>query len=75
MTEIKMIVECSLGQKVEQTLKNEKDFDNIEIQNDIDNYIHEYIIVFNKNNSEIKRYVKSIKMYYDGQEIRNINKE
>jgi len=75
MTELKMIVECSLGHKVEQTLTNEKDFHNIEIQNDIDNYIHEYIVVFNKNNSELKRYVKSIKMYYDGQEIRNLNKD
>jgi hypothetical protein len=53
MTELKMIVECSLGHKVEQTLTNEKDFHNIEIQ----------------------RYVKSIKMYYDGQEIRNVNKD
>ena len=75
MTELKMIVECSLGHKVEQALTNEKDFHNIEIQNDIDNYIHEYIVVFNKNNSELKRYVKSIKMYYDGQEIRNVNKD
>ena len=75
MTELKMIVECSLGHKVEQTLTNEKYFHNIEIQNDIDNYIHEYIVVFNKNNSELKRYVKSIKMYYDGQEIRNVNKD
>ena len=32
MTELKMIIECSQGQKIEQTLKNERNIDDIEIE-------------------------------------------
>tara|TARA_R110002124_G_scaffold189366_2_gene356611 strand:- start:48192 stop:48434 length:243 start_codon:yes stop_codon:yes gene_type:complete len=72
MTELKMIIECSQGQKIEQTLKNERNIDDIELQFEIDTYVQKYISTFNETNTESKRYLKSLKLYYGDDEIRNI---
>ena len=74
MTELKMIVECSQGQKIEQTLKNERNIDDIELQFEIDTYVEKYITAFNQTNIESKRYLKSLKLYYGDDEMRNITK-
>lgn len=75
MTEIKMIVEDSNGVLMEQLLRNERPFSDIQIQYEIDSYINEYISVFNKENSKNKTWLKSIKMYYNDIEIRNVQKD
>lgn len=75
MTEIKMLVEDSNGYVQEQLLKNPRPFSDIEIQFEIDRYINEYISVFNKQNTQNKTWLKSIKMYYKDEEIRNIQKD
>ena len=72
MTELKMIIECSQGQKIEQTLKNERNIDDIELQFEIDTYVEKYISTFNQTNIEYKRYLKSLKLYYGDDEIRKI---
>jgi len=72
MTELKMIVTDSNNKSVEQLLKNERDFKDIQIQIEIDNYIHNYINFFNKENFKNNTKVKSIEMYYMDTLIRKI---
>lgn len=74
MTEIKMIIEDSNGYTLEQTIKNERPMTDIRLQDEIDMYINEYILAFNKENYVNGSYLKSLKMYWEGNEIRNIQK-
>lgn len=75
MTEIKMVIEDSNGYTLEQTIKNERPMSDIHLQDEIDMYINEYILAFNKENYVNGSYLKSLKMYWEGNEIRNIQKK
>jgi hypothetical protein len=75
MTEIKMVIEDSNGYTLEQTIKNERPMSDIRLQDEIDMYINEYILAFNKENYVNGSYLKSLKMYWEGNEIRNIQKD
>jgi len=74
MTEIKMIIEDSNGYTLEQTLKNERPMSDIQLQDEIDAYVNQYIQAFNKENISNGTYLKSLKMYYEGNQIRNVTK-
>lgn len=74
MTEIKMVIEDSNGYTLEQTLKNERPMSDIHLQDEIDAYVNEYIHAFNKENISNGSYLKSLKMYYEGNQIRNVTK-
>lgn len=74
MTEIKMIIEDSNGYTLEQTLKNERPMSDIQLQDEIDAYVNEYIHAFNKENISNGTYLKSLKMYYEGNQIRSVTK-
>lgn len=78
MIEIKLLLEDTIGNKLEQTLTNERDIMDPVLQDEIDAYILEYIKRFNEENLKKNISLKSLKMYYnDGikdNEIRNITK-
>lgn len=74
MTEIKMIIEDSNGYTLEQTIKNERPMSDIQLQDEIDAYVNEYIHAFNKENISNGTYLKSLKMYYEGAQIRSVTK-
>jgi|LakMenEpi03Aug12_release.lakeMendotaPanAssembly.Ray.scaffolds.fasta_scaffold2956996_1 hypothetical protein len=74
MTELKMVIEDSNLISIEQTLKNEKDFSDIQFQNELDLYINEYITNFNKENFKDGIHLNSIKIYYDDVLVRNVQK-
>lgn len=74
MTELKMVIEDSNSFSIEQTLKNEKDFFDIQLQNGLDMYINEYIKIFNKENFKDGVHLKSIKVYYNDELVRNVQK-
>lgn len=75
MTEIQMIIEDSNGYTLEQTLRNERPMSDIQLQDEIDAYVNQYIHSFNKENIKNNTHLKSLKMYYEGHEIRNIQKD
>lgn len=74
MTELKMVIEDSNSFSIEQTLKNERDFFDIQLHNELDLYINEYIRIFNKENFKDGVHLKSIKVYYNGELVRNVQK-
>jgi hypothetical protein len=74
MTELKMIIEDSNSYSIEQTLKNERDFFDNQLQNELDLYINEYIKNFNKENFKDGVHLNSIKVYYNDELIRNVQK-
>lgn len=78
MIEIKLLLEDTIGNKLEQTLTNERDIMDPVLHDEIDAYISEYIKRFNEENLKRNISLKSLKMYYnDGikdNEIRNITK-
>ena len=74
MTELKMIIETSRGEKLEQILKNEKDFSDFTLQLELDTYINKYIQEFNKENIQMGTYLKSLQIFFEGNQIRNITK-
>ncbi len=74
MTELKMIIEDSNSYSIEQTLKNERDFSDNQLQNELDLYINEYIKNFNKENFKDGVHLNSIKVYYNDELVRNVQK-
>jgi hypothetical protein len=74
MTELKMVIEDSNSFSIEQTLKNEKDFFDNQLQNELDMYINEYIKIFNKENFKDGVHLNSIKVYYNDELVRNVQK-
>ena len=74
MTEIKMIIEDSNGYTLEQTIKNERPMSDIQLQDEIDAYVNEYIHAFNKENISNGTYLKSLQIFFEGNQIRNITK-
>jgi hypothetical protein len=74
MTELKMIIEDSNLFSIEQILKNERDFFDNQLQNELDLYINEYIKNFNKENFKDGVYLNSIKVYYNDELVRNVQK-
>lgn len=74
MTELKMVIEDSNSFSIEQTLKNEKDFFDNQLQNELDMYINEYIKIFNKENFKDGVHLNSIKVYYNDDLVRNVQK-
>jgi len=74
MTELKMIIEDSNSFFIEQTLKNERDFFDIRLQDELELYINEYIKNFNKENFKDGIYLNSIKVYYNDTLVRNVQK-
>ena len=74
MTELKMIIEDSNLFSIEQILKNERDFFDNQLQNELDLYINEYIKNFQKENFNDGVYLNSIKVYYNDELLRNVQK-
>lgn len=74
MTEFKMIIESSRGEKSEQTLKNEKEISDFTLQIDLDRYVQKYIEEFNRKNHQKGTSLKSLKIFFEGNQIRNITK-
>lgn len=74
MVELKMVIEDSNLVSIEQTLKNEKDFFDIQFQDELDLYINEYIKSFNTENLKYGIDLNSIKVYYNDTLIRNVQK-
>lgn len=74
MTELKMVIEDSNSYFMVQTLKNEKDFFDNQLHNELDLYINEYIKIFNKENFKDGVHLKSIKVYYNDELVRNVQK-
>lgn len=74
MTELKIVIEDSNLFSIEQILKNEKDFSDNQLQNELDMYINEYIKIFNKENFKNGVHLNSIKIYYDDILVRNVQK-
>lgn len=75
MTEFKLRVEDTQGTVLEQSISNEKSYDDFTLQEDIDKYIHEYITAFNQQNSEIGTEVKKLQLTHsDGHIVRELIK-
>jgi len=74
MTELKMIIEDSNSFSIEQTLKNEKDFFDMQLQDELDLYINEYIKGFNAENLKYGIDLNSIKVYHNDTLVRDVQK-
>lgn len=75
MTEFKLRVEDTQGTVLEQSISNEKSYDDFTLQEDIDKYIHEYIVTFKQQNSEIGTEVKKLQLIHsDGHVVRELTK-
>ena len=75
MTEFKLRIEDTNGAVAEQTIKNEKPYDDYTLQDDLDQYLHSYIIKFAEANYETGTEVKKLQLFHsDGHLVREINK-
>lgn len=75
MTEFKLRVEDTQGTVLEQTITNEKSYDDFTLQGDIDKYLHEYITTFSRQNSKAGTQVKKLQLIHsDGHIIRELTK-
>jgi hypothetical protein len=75
MTEFKLKVEDTQGTVLEQSITNEKSYDDFTLQEDIDKYIHEYITTFAQHNSDKGVQVKKLQLIHsDGHTVRELTK-
>ena len=75
MTEFKLRVEDTQGTVLEQSLTNEKSYDDFTLQEDIDKYVNEYITTFAKQNSDKGVEVRKLQLIHsDGHIIRELTK-
>lgn len=75
MTEFKLRVEDTQGTVLEQSLTNEKSYDDFTLQEDIDKYVHEYITTFAEQNSDKGVEIRKLQLIHsDGHIIRELTK-
>lgn len=74
MTELTMVTVNSLGESLTQTLKHEKDIvTDHTIHYDLELYLNNYIIEFNKANKDNNVRVQSVKVYFKEDLVAEIN--
>ena len=75
MTEFKLRIEDTNGAVAEQTITNEKPYDDYTLQDDLDQYLQSYIVKFAEANYETGTEVKKLQLFHsDGHLVREINK-
>tara|TARA_B110000046_G_C12685256_1_gene270261 strand:+ start:297 stop:524 length:228 start_codon:yes stop_codon:yes gene_type:complete len=74
MTTFELKIKNTIGQEVTQTLTNEKSMLDETLQPDIDDYLHNYIIEFEKKNQDTNVRIKSIILSLGDEVIRAITR-
>lgn len=74
MTELKVEVTNNNNQTVTHFITNESEMWQPQIQDEIDSYMMQYVNKFNETNKKHNIYLKSLKIYYGDDLIRNITK-
>ena len=75
MTEFKLRIEDTKGAVAEQTITNEKPYDDYTLQDDLDQYLQNYIFKFAEANYKTGTEVKKLQLFHsDGHLVREINK-
>jgi|11BtaG_2_1085332.scaffolds.fasta_scaffold02539_3 hypothetical protein len=72
MTTFELKIKNTLGQEVTQTLTHEKSILDETIQPDIDDYLHNYFMEFEKANEKDNIHIDSITLSLDGNIIREL---
>jgi len=73
MTTFELKIKNTIGQEVTQTLTNEKSMLDETLQFDIDDYLHNYIMEFEKKNQDTNVRIKSIILSLGDEIIRTIS--
>lgn len=74
MTEFEFIIEDSKGTRIKQTITHEKPIYDMDLQIELDSYLNQYVLAWDKANKDNNIELARLELYYDNQMIREITK-